>query len=108
MLAFGMWSHQVSSRREAKYSLECIEKGIQWDKAHNVEEPPVPSDRAQSTTPACSDADVQRAFIEDSDIVISLAGIVFAILATPWLWAFLLRRLAEVSKALAGKPPDAQ
>ena len=111
LLAFGVRGYQVSSEREAKYSLECVEKGLEWDKAHNVDESdesPFPSSRAQSKIPACEDAAVQRSLMRDSDTCYKLAGIVFGLSAIPWLWAFLLRRLAEVGKAISGKPPDAQ
>ena len=70
---------------------------MEWDRAHNV-------DAWQS---ACR-ADV-RNLARDSDTLLVLAAIVFALFALPWLWAFLLRRMAEVSKAFSGKrPPDAQ
>jgi hypothetical protein len=111
LVAIGWRGYQVAVRREAKYSLECVEKGLEWDKAHNVDESdqsPFPSSRAQSEIRACTDAEVQRSFARDSDIFYKLAGIVFAVFAIPWLWAFLLRRLTEVGKALSGKPPDEQ
>jgi len=108
LLAFGVRNYQLHGEREAQYSLECTEKGIQWDKEHSVDEEISPSDRARRAIHACRDADVERTLMGDTDTCYKLAGIVFAVCAIPWLWAFLLRRLAEVGKALSGKPPDAQ
>jgi hypothetical protein len=108
LLAVGAWNRHVYGAREAQHSLECTEKGIQWDKEHSVNEEISPSAQARSAIDACLDADVERSFLAGTDTCYKLARIVFVVCAIPSLWAFLLRRLAEVSKALSGKPPDAQ
>ena len=35
-----------------------------------------------------------------------VAVVMLAMLATPWLWYFLLRRIAELRVAILGKPPS--
>jgi hypothetical protein len=71
----------------------------------------------QFAGPSECHADVQRnqALIERLAVVDAqrsdhwaprAAGAVLAVLAAPWLWYFLLRRVAELRSAISGDPPS--
>jgi hypothetical protein len=66
-----------------------------------------PSELASGPALKGVQAEVAAANAATFDSVRWIAGafVLFAISALPWVWYFLLRRIAEVRAAIAGSPP---